>query len=249
MATCSAHGATALQVRWYDGACPPPAGIDGPVHGVLLHETAHDGMRETLSMVEAHDSVLRVWPTNRRRRLPAPYVLDVPACVAAASALRKGDALVVHFRMPSSTRLQTADAIFLSFSGEARDGAARQTLLYRYVDRVDVPGAPQGFVPGCCGSVVATKEGLIVGMHSWGPPTQLLKCRVGGAYHDQPDGHRVRVGGTTERVNLRKLVEQAELTTFEAWKMMTADGLKPNMYEQAISVYAIRDCTQLWGLL
>ena len=31
--------------------------------------------------------------------------------------------------------------------------------------------------------------------------------------------------------------------------MMTADGLKPNMYEQAISVYAIRDCTQLWGLL
>ena len=101
----------------------------------------------------------------------------------------------------------------------------------------------------CCGSVVATKDRLIVGMHSWGPPTQSLQCRVGGTYYDRPDGYRVQVGGTTTRVNLRKLVEQAELTTFEAWKMMTADGLKPNMYEQAISVYAVRDCTQLWGLL
>ena len=96
---------------------------------------------------------------------------------------------------------------------------------------------------------MATSGGLIMGMHSWGPLTQPLTCQVGGVYRDQPDGNRVRVGGTTTAVNLRKLVEQAELTTFDAWKVMTADGLKPNMYEQAISVYAIWDCMQLWGLL
>jgi hypothetical protein len=56
-------------VRWFDPATPAspfPAGLDGPVPGVLLHEMHHDGVRETLAFVELLqvDRCLRVDPLS-----------------------------------------------------------------------------------------------------------------------------------------------------------------------------------------
>ena len=79
-----------------------------------------------------------------------------------------------------------------------------------------LPGAPRGFVRGCCGSIVATRHtGRFVGMHSWGPSAAVQTRTVGGEYQDMADGTRQRVGDTRDvSVNLRKLVETAELSSF-----------------------------------
>ena len=135
-------------MRWFDQSCPPHAGIDGPVPGVLVHESVHDGFRETVAFVEVlQQSVLQFSPPTGRRRMPAPYVMDVDACLAAAAALRTGDQLVVYFRMPGSDRMRVAWAVFIAFSSDSRGGASRQTMLYRYVDKCGVPTAPPCFVP------------------------------------------------------------------------------------------------------
>ena len=204
-----------------------------------------------MAMVETYEvDALWVSPAARRTLLPAPYDLDVGASVAAATALQTGDELVVYYRMPGSGRMRVAWAVFLAFSGDSREGPSRQTLLYRYVDDCGVPGAPRGFVWGCCGSVVATRDtGRFVAMHSWGPSAVSERVMVGGEYQDQADGTRQRVGGHSVRMRPRDLVEAAELSSMESWMQMSRDGLKPDMYEQAVSIFAVKESLLMWGML
>ena len=50
-------------------------------------------------------------------------------------------------------------------------------------------------------------------------------------------------------VSQRQLVETAALSSLEEWVSLSKDGLKPNMYEQAISIYAVKDSLLMWGLV
>ena len=63
------------------------------------------------------------------------------------------------------------------------------------------------------------------------------------------DGTRQRVGGHAVSVSQRLLVETAALASLEEWVELSKDGLKLNMYEQAISIYAVKDSLLMWGLL
>ena len=59
----------------------------------------------------------------------------------------------------------------------------------------------------------------------------------------------MRVGGRTQTVELRKHVETASLSTWEAYRFDRREGLRANVYEQGVSIWAIRDSMQEWGLM
>jgi hypothetical protein len=260
LSTCSLHGEAVATVRWYDPDLPPLAGVDGPSHGVLVHESAHAGVRASLAFVELLGAgvyrrgqlppQLRVTPPHRYRSVPVPFAMDVAAGVQAAVKLRTGDQLVVYIRVPGSSRVKIGWAVFLAFAGATgEEGSARQTLMYRYVYRPDEAEALPGFVLGCCGSVVATLCGAVIGVHSWGPSADPRAETVGGAARGAADGSGLPDGGGAARVSVREYVETAELGSLEDFCSAARRGEKAYQYEQAISVFAVQDCMALWGVV
>ena len=91
-------------------------------------------------------------------------------------------------------------------------------------------------------------DGHIIGVHSSGPDDASVTATMGGEICHE-GGHTTRVGGRRREISLRKHVETASLTTWEAYSFERRDGLRANVYEQGVSIWAIKDSLKEWGIL
>lgn len=121
--------------------------------------------------------------------------------------------------------------------------------MYRYVFRPDEAGALPGFAPGCCGSIVATLCGAVIGVHSWGPSTEPRADGVSGAARAGEDGSGPTDVGSAARGSVREHVEAAELGSLDDFCRAAQRGAKAYQYEQAVSIFAVQDCMALWGVV
>ena len=218
-------------VRWFDTAALPAGGMFGPSPGARIHETADYGLVEAAAFIEM---LVPEWWHSTGPYHQTPLQINFTDCEAAAAKLRPDSPLWVLWRHPSDStgRLHVSKAIFVSFTGkEPRSSCTRQTLKYRLVTP---SGAYDCTDRGSCGSIILSEDCFLVGMHSCGP-SSIPVWRTGR-------------DGVVRACNLRDLVLTAELSTFEEYRKDQDDGLSPNSYEQAVSIYAIRDSFVRWGL-
>ena len=190
-------------------------------------------------------------PDRNLMRQPVP--IDLAECERAAVDLHLGAQIILHYRTPGLERLRSQFAIFLGFSGatDATREDARHTLRYRLIDDAQAfaDHSPNGTVEGSCGSVLTTMAGLVIGIHSSGPDDKDIWTTVGGQLQEVGNtGFRTRVGGRQAKVNLRKHVEKAHLTTLDSYLLDRAGGMRADSYENGISIFAIRRSFEEWGL-
>jgi hypothetical protein len=247
-------------ITWWDPGNPPPDHLmntHAVTAGTHLHETT-DATRETLALVEMLPAVGTQLPVlystdpvgaSTAGLVRGPYRLDVNKCAEAASELKEGDPLLVLWRHLHSAQLWTSTAIFLAFAGT--ESALAQTLVYWLV--AEEGYAIPSFMPGCCGSVVCTVDGWLVGMHSTGLVGEIpsihdgrVEALFGGQYVEGHTGVML-VGAHRRKVDPRKYVEEADLSSYERFKTANRKrNIPANQYDAGISIYEMRDSLLDW---